>query len=311
MSFETPILLIIFNRPDKTKLLFEKIKLIKPKKLFVSADGPRKNNFNDEKLCEETRSIVKKINWECDYKFKFSETNLSCKTNVIESINWFFSINDKGIILEDDCIPVNSFFEFCEMLLKKYKNNQEIMQINGSNLGMDFSDLIQETYYFSKLNHTWGWATWKRAWDHFDPDLKDYFLAKKKGQILEYYKDLEISNWMNAYYDKIINFEDKIWSTNWSYSIMKNNGLCISPTINLVNNIGFDGSGTSGMAKKFSKFSSNSNDEITKYIFPKDIKYNLKYDQKLFYEKIKSIDPRASKLNIFKKLFSIFKKKFK
>ena len=120
MSFETPILLIVFNRPDKTKLVFNEIKKIKPKKLFISCDGPRKNELEDQYLCAEVKKIVQDINWDCEPKFSFSKENLSCKINVIESINWFFLNNDRGIILEDDCIPINSFFTFCEDLLEIY-----------------------------------------------------------------------------------------------------------------------------------------------------------------------------------------------
>ena len=150
MSFETPILLIVFNRPEKTQKLFEKIKAIKPKKLFVSADGPRENFKNDKLLCNETREIFKNIDWDCDCKFKFSEKNLSCKINVIDSINWFFSLNEEGIILEDDCIPNIYFFNFCKVLLEKYKNDSLIMQINGTNLDINYSNITDKTYFFSK-----------------------------------------------------------------------------------------------------------------------------------------------------------------
>tara|TARA_B100000787_G_scaffold162820_1_gene143941 strand:+ start:3019 stop:3954 length:936 start_codon:yes stop_codon:yes gene_type:complete len=309
MQFETPILLIVFNRPDKTKILFEKIRLIKPKTIFISADGPRINNPRDFSLCDEVRSIVKNIDWECDYKFKFNEKNLSCKVNVIESINWFFSHNERGIILEDDCIPSKSFFNFCEILLEKYKDNKKIMQINGSNLGIDYSRITNETYFFSKLSHCWGWATWKRAWNYFDKELKDYEKVKKNKVISKYYIDRNIAKWMTNYFDKIYNNEDKIWSTLWSYSILEKNAFCITPALNLVNNIGFDGSGTSGKFEKFSKFSTSDNNVIKNFLHPEKIEYFLKFDQKQFYEKIKQIDPRASHFFFIKSLLSKIRKK--
>jgi len=304
MSFQTPILLIVFNRPDKTKLLFNQIKKIKPNKLYISADGPRYANPKDKELCGEVRSIVQKIDWDCDYKLKFSDKNLSCKTNVIDSINWFFSLNEQGIILEDDCIPSKSFFMFCEILLEKYKGNTNVMQINGYNGGFDFAGKVTDSYYFSKLNHTWGWASWKRAWNLFDNKCDEYKKYKSNKKILEYYVDPNIANWMITYFDKTVSKEDNIWSSIWSYSILKQNGLCITPKLNYINNIGFDGSGTSGSSKIFSQYSddnvnikSNHSDEKTKVItHPKNIKYDVSLDQIVFYEKIKKIDPRASSI---------------
>ena len=298
MNFETPILLIVFNRPDKTQKLFERIKEIQPRKLFVSADGPRLNNESDKLLCKKTRDIFNKIDWDCDYQTRFSEINLSCKKNVIDSIDWFFSENEEGIILEDDCIPNISFFNFCKILLKKHRNNKKIMQINGTNLDVDYSNLTDDAYFFSKLNHTWGWASWRRAWIKFDKKLDNYPIVKKNGLIQKYYVDNEISNWMIRYFDKTFENKDNIWSSNWSFSILIEDGLCISPTFNLVKNIGFDGSGTSGKAKKFAKFFTQESFEIVNFQHPKEINYNLKFDQKLFYEKIKPVDPRASMFNL-------------
>ena len=129
------------------------------------------------------------------------------------------------------------------------------MQINGTNLDVDYSNLTDDAYFFSKLNHTWGWASWRRAWIKFDKKLDNYPIVKKNGLIQKYYVDNEISNWMIRYFDKTYENKDNIWSSNWSFSILTEDGLCISPTFNLVKNIGFDGSGTSGKAKKFAKFS--------------------------------------------------------
>jgi len=196
MSFSTPLLLIVFNRPDKTKKLLKILEEIKPKKLYVSADGPRVNSAKDKQLCFEVRELFKHIKWECDINLKFSEINLSCKKNVVESINWFFSEVDMGIILEDDCYPTKSFFTFCKILLEKYKNEEQIMQINGTNLGINYSKTNQHSYFASKLNHVWGWATWRRAWKNFDTNMSDYQILKEKGDLQNYYQDKKIYDWM-------------------------------------------------------------------------------------------------------------------
>ena len=306
MSYNTPILFLVFNRPEKTQIIFDIIKKLKPKKLYISADGPRKNRIKDNLLCDQVRSIVKKINWDCEQKIKFNNTNLGCKINVIESIDWFFSNVEEGIILEDDCVPSESFFYFCEELLSKYKNNEKIMQINGFNSGLNSYLDTDDSYYFSKLNTTWGWATWRRAWQKFDYNLESYIEFKQKGKIKEFYKDKGISKWMEKYLDKTFNKEDNIWSINWAFSILKNSGLCITPNINLIENIGFDKQSTSGKTEIFNEWQETKSFEIQSITHPREIEHNLKLDR-LVFNIIKKIDPRASKfyylINLTKKIF--------
>ncbi len=306
MSYNIPILLIVYNRVDKTRQLLNIIEKIKPKKLFISADGPKQKN-EDIKNCKEVRKIFDNINFKCDLNKKFNETNKGLKINVKESINWFFSNIDKGIILEDDCLPSESFFIFCENLLNKYYDNENIMHINGTNLGINYEDNLKESYFFSKLNHVWGWATWKRAWIHYEDNFNNYLDYKNTGKILKYFVDKKITKWMINYYDKSFKGIDNIWSTNWSFSILKNNGLCISPKLNLVKNIGFDGSGTSSKSDLFRKFSEVNVDHFEEILHPETLIYNVDYDKLAFNEKISKIDPRA---NFFNKLKLYFKRKF-
>jgi len=308
MGLDTPLLLIAFNRPDKTKDLIKILEIIKPKKLYVSADGPRANSNNDKKLCNEVRELFKNLKWDCDLRLKFSETNLSCKKNVIDSINWLFSFEEEGIILEDDCVPSISFFSFCENLLRKYKNNNKVMQINGTNLDAEYKKLTNNSYFFSKFNHVWGWATWKRSWKLFDTKFENYNITKSNGKILDYFEDKKISEWMTRYFDAAYSGKDNIWSSNWAYTILKHNGLCATPSKNLVKNIGFDGSGTSGKSKIFKEYSNTRLEEIENIIHPDEIVYDFNFDKVAYYEKINKIDPRASKIN---KLKSILKRLLK
>lgn len=314
MSFKTPILLIAFNRPEKIKLIFDILKVLKPEKLFISCDGPRVNNFDDKKLCEEVRLITKKINWKCKAIYKFSKKNKTCKINVIESINWFFKHNKEGIILEDDCLPNPSFFYFCETLLKKYRNNNKIMQINGHSNNQKSIDGM--SYYFSKINTTWGWATWRKSWKLFDKDMSDYNKIKKK-EIMKYFINRDISDWMNVYFEKSYKKIDNIWSVYWSFSILKNNGYCISPFKSLIQNIGFDGSGTSGKYNKFKLYSKiKANNFIIKK-HPANLTYNKIYDENFFYNFVKKTDDRSNNglINLItvylKKILRIFNKLIK
>ena len=168
--FQTPILFLIFNRPDTTKRVFESIRSIKPAKLYIAADGDRKDKVGEDLLCKDTRSIIDLIDWECEIKTLFRPENLGCKIAVSSAIDWFFENEEQGIILEDDCLPNESFYIYCETLLNYYAFNERIMHISGNN----FQDGMMRgngSYYFSNYNHIWGWASWKRAWKAYNVDL--------------------------------------------------------------------------------------------------------------------------------------------
>ena len=162
MSFNTPILFIVFNRPRLTKETFSVIKRIKPKKLYISADGPRCENDNDAKLCKEVQAIFGEINWDCSLYTLINKENLGPIKSPINSLNWFFSNEKEGIIIEDDCKPSLSFFSYCESLLEKYRDDNRIFSIGGNN----FQNGILRgdgDYYYSIYSHIWGWATWSEV----------------------------------------------------------------------------------------------------------------------------------------------------
>ena len=169
-QLNTPVVFIIFNRPDTTQKVFDEIKKVKPKKLFVISDGPRKPS--EEKLCVETRKIIDGVDWECEVLKNYSDKNLGLKERISSGLNWVFNNTEEAIILEDDCVPDQSFFKFCEEMLDRYRGNKNIMMIGGSNPLKDFE--IENAYTFSKYYQIWGWATWKRAWDKYDIDMKGW-----------------------------------------------------------------------------------------------------------------------------------------
>lgn len=208
-NLNTPILLIGFIRFDKAQKVFDEIKKVKPSKLFLAVDGPRNNNVNDAELCIKTQSLTRQVDWPCDVKTLFQETNLGCGYGPVTAINWFFDNVESGIILEDDCIPDQSFFYFCQELLNyhRYKNNDKIMHISGNNF-QNKKKRGDASYYFSEYTHNWGWATWRRAWRHNDHGLISPELRKH------------------------------IWDKSWLISVKKQKGLAILPNVNLVSNIG-------------------------------------------------------------------------
>lgn len=231
--FNTPVLLIIFNSPDTTQKVFDKLREIKPKFLYISADGPRPNNKADIKLCHDARAIIETLDWECELHTNLNNSNLGLKNAISSGITWFFGLVEQGIILEDDCLPNTFFFRFCEELLERYKTDQRVMSISGNN----FQDcnVGEGSYYFSRITSIWGWATWRRSWVLLDLNLKQFSSFKSSNQIKNIFNDpLTRKFWLAK-----IEESGNSWAFPWAFTHFLNNGLCIMPNKNLVTNIGF------------------------------------------------------------------------
>lgn len=210
---------------------------MKPSQLFIAADGPRSNRLDEAQKCKEVRDIVKAVDWECELHTRFSDTNLGLKIAVSSAITWFFEHVESGIILEDDCLPTRSFFNFCKIMLEKYRDDDRIFHITGNNF--QFGTYYGESsYYFSKIPAIWGWATWRRAWNFFDGDVTT-FEAFKEQRIIE--NIFPNKNTQRFWLDKIEATKrgNDSWGFPWVYTVLSNNGLCITPNHNLVSNCGF------------------------------------------------------------------------
>ena len=287
-GFATPILFLIYNRPEITKTTFAQIRRIKPEKLFIAADGPKENKKSDNLNCLAARNIIRQIDWKCGLKTLFRETNLGCRLAVGSAIDWFFNNVDEGIIIEDDCLPDISFFDFCENLLKLYKNNERIMMISGVNF-QDGKIRGDGSYYFSKYCHIWGWATWKRAWTHYDVNMESFplFLAEKKIKTIFAGKEMR-DYWLDIFsaaYENKINTRDY----QWVYAVLNNGGLNIIPNCNLVTNIGFGKKATftTNASDIFANVKINKMGEI---IHPHLIGQNTQADEYTFYKNHKKQD---------------------
>lgn len=240
----TPVLLIVFNRPEETKLVFEKIRLIQPRKLFIAADGPRVDKEGEKELCKDVRSIVSLIDWNCEVKTLFRKENLGCGKSVSGAIEWFFDNVEQGIILEDDCLPDQSFFTFCENLLEYYKNEPRVMHIGGTN--SQFGKVRNKySYYFSKYPHIWGWATWRHSWRKYKYSFTNEDEKKLDNVFKSYcFNEKEIEYWKHHWV--LVNGENKIntWDIQWTFTCWFNNGITIVPNTNLITNIGFNSKAT-------------------------------------------------------------------
>lgn len=257
-QFETPVLFLIFNRPDTTQQVFNQIRQIKPKYLFVAADGPRSVRPEELSLCTETREIIQKVDWKCEVKTLFQDKNLGCGKAVSGAINWFFEQVEYGIILEDDCIPDLSFFPYCEELLIKYKYDEQVMHIGGNN----FQKGIQRgeaSYYFSFYPHIWGWATWRRAWEYYDYEMKDFYLTFNSGGIGHVFQNRNEKNYWRKIFIKTFKMQANTWDYQWAYTIWKNKGFSITPNVNLVINLGLNGDSSHTFLKDSFKNNLNLN----------------------------------------------------
>ena len=237
--FQTPILFLIFNRPDTTEKVFQRIRDIQPRQLFVSADGPRQHKRGEDRLCTETRKIVEKIDWKCELQTNFSKKNLGCRIGVSSGIDWFFRHVGEGIILEDDCLPEISFFHFCEALLQYYRNDDRVMHIGGVNF-QDENVRGSHSYYFSRLSHIWGWATWKRAWNKYDVDISTYPQLLEQNLFSSIFPVPAMRKYWKRTMDEVYEKRKDTWDTQWQYTLSVHHGLAIVPRVNLVSNIGFN-----------------------------------------------------------------------
>lgn len=254
--FQTPVLLITFNRPQSTQKVFDAIKKVKPKHLFIAADGPRDNYSEDDEKCTNTRSIIDQIDWVCNLKTLFRDKNRGCGLGPSEAITWFFQFVEEGIILEDDCLPSSDFFYFCEDLLSIYRKNEKIFFIGGNNF--QHSKLVNSnSYYFSAGHHgTWGWATWRRVWNEFDYYLTTISYQDAKKIIKQLFQDhIQQEYWLDIYKEvKKDRFNESCWDYQFYFSGWKKEALAVIPNSNLVQNIGFndDATHTKSSANLFS-----------------------------------------------------------
>jgi hypothetical protein len=271
----TPVLLLIFNRPNTTAKVFWALREQRPKYLYIAADGPRPGNPADEKLCGDCMAIVAGIDWDCEVKTLFRTENLGCGAGPATAITWFFSQVDAGIILEDDCIPNTSFFRYCETLLVKYKDTPEVMMVCGTSYQP--RPLNLDTYYFSKYPHAWGWASWKRAWQHYQFSLADESEGTRETVIKSTFSHArERKLWVHNL-RHIINGLDA-WDYQWMYWIWKNDGHCITPWKNMISNIGFGPQATHTFDPS-SEQASMQQYEISALIHPEKIGINHKADK--------------------------------
>ena len=237
MAINTPVAFIIFNRPDVTERVFQVIRDAQPQKLLVISDGPRGDRPGEAERCAAARAVIDQVDWECEVLTNYSDTNLGCKHRVSSGIDWVFSQVEEAIILEDDCLPAPSFFQFCQTLLEKYRYDNRIMMVSGSNFQPN--NKMKDSYYFSDCIHIWGWATWRRAWQHYDVEMASWPTFRDRGLLKAVcHNPLEADYWQKNF-DDVSNRTVDTWDHQWVYACWQQSGMSVTPAVNLVSNIGF------------------------------------------------------------------------
>lgn len=285
-NFKTPVLLLVFNRLDTTTKVFDSIRQAKPPILYIAADGPRESVKNEKEKVNAVREYVTaNVDWDCEVKTLFRNKNLGCKVAISSAIDWFFENEEMGIIIEDDCLPSSSFFGFCEKMLNEYQNDERVMMISGTNYFLDVRDRIQEDYFYSRHFIIWGWATWRSAWKKYDVKIptwrkeiqpEDLKFVSERNYVVRHFETM---------FDLVPNNGIDTWDIQWVYTCLFNYGLCLTPSINMIHNIGVNGTHNSGDLTenhflKLHDFDDINEIKSNQLIFP-----NVYYDGKFDLEK--------------------------
>ncbi len=285
-SGDIPVLFLVWVRPELAAKVFSQIRKAQPKRLYVALDGPR--NEKDEELIKKTLEVIK-VDWDCDVKYLKRDKNLGCKVAVAEAITWFFENEEMGIILEDDCYPDLSFFPYCEELLNRFKDDTRIMSIGG--YGGYWPD-AKYSYDFTKHFGVWGWASWRRAWKYFDIDMSDFALFEEEKAIERYVVNVFDRVNLNHNFSLHASHDQTTWDWIWCYNIYCQNALCISPTVGMIENIGFDSDNAAHEADSKASLKAN------KMEFP------------LRHPHFIGVNPSFNRSEVFKSCLKLVKRKF-
>lgn len=279
----TPVAFIIFNRLDTTQNVFEQIRIARPKKLYLISDAPRAGREDDVRKVAETRAYVEEhVDWECEVYKNYAETNMGCKNRVASGISWVLSKEERTIILEDDVVPCQEFFRFCQEMLAYYEDNPRVMMISGTNLMKNYT--MRTPYTFSCFSSIWGWATWRRAWKHYDIDVKDWPEVHKSGEMRKVQNGLAYL-FLKRNIDSVYHHTKDTWDIQWDYCRHRQHGLGIVPRENLICNIGFereDATHTTGSSEEDFSYGAMQFPIEKNVPVKRDIEYDKAYIKKYF-----------------------------
>lgn len=231
------VLFLTYRRFDTAEKVFESIRQAQPPKLYFASNAPNPENAGEEQRVAEVRALIERIDWPCKLYTLFRNEHLSVKYSIPSAIDWFFETEEMGIILEDDCLPSDSFYPFCGELLEKYKDDEKIGFITAMNYLEKFGG--SESYFFSEYPAIWGWATWKRVWLNYDLDMRELDVLLSSDKFIKSFDDFrEYKHWAK-WFTKVALGRVNTWDAQVTYLSFKYRYLTITPKLNLLTNLGF------------------------------------------------------------------------
>lgn len=236
---DTPVAFFVYNRPEKANRVLERIATVEPETLFVVADGPDPDDPEDERRCAETRSVVEAgIDWDCDVRREFADENLGLRERFVTGLRWVFGEAESAILLEDDCLPNECFFRFCDEMLEEYRYDTRVMDVTGSNHLGTWKDDRQD-YHFSFYGSIWGWATWRRSWERYDPEMSLWADSEARARFRDVIADDDQADYLEYVYEQVYDGDLETWDYQWGFARQLNSAVSVVPSRNLVTNIGF------------------------------------------------------------------------
>ncbi len=289
MLCSVPVLFLTFNRPQHTRVALERIRQAQPSRLYVHCDGARPQVVGEAEKVAEVREIISTgIDWNCKVKTLYRNENQGLQQGVCGALNWFFETEPFGIVLEDDCVPDLTFFRFCEEILEYYKDDEQVMHIGCSNLAEDRTQGLEASYVFSRFSFVWGWAGWRRAWQKMSLDLEGLDTYEQSGAIGDFLADPKAQAYMLDKFRVTQRRENNSWAYAWFYSILKNDGWCIVPKVNLVQNTGVGEAGATNTTVRNEKARLRAQPISFPLVHPESRKPDPALEQRFFHLSQKS-----------------------
>jgi hypothetical protein len=236
-----PVAFIIFRRPETTSRVFEEIRRAKPEKLYIIADGARPSIPGEQELVDLTRKTVEVVDWPCEVVRVYASSNLGLRERVLTGLDEVFSRESSAIILEDDCLPSQSFFRFASDLLEKYEADKRIAMISGFNFAP--SRRVKDDYFFSYSTYIWGWSTWARTWQAFrnSPQVETWSAEDTHAIRSSFASRIQTREFLG-----LMSVADTLntWDISLAVWVRQSKLFSVIPRINLIENIGFGAQAT-------------------------------------------------------------------
>jgi hypothetical protein len=235
---QAPVIFIVFNRPEVTAQVLARIREARPKVLYVICDGPRPHRPDDAPKVAAVRALIESgVDWPCEVIRDYAETNQGCRRRVASGLNNAFARLDRAIVLEDDCLPDPSFFPFCDEMLERHRDDTEVMHLSGTNIAPSDA-AASASYRFSRHPWIWGWASWSRAWRHYDFEMISWS-ERLPALRASFASSWEAQFWISAFDQARADLQKvNTWDFSWMFTVRSLGGLCVVPNANLVENLG-------------------------------------------------------------------------